>query len=77
MKIKNLQPVGFRDLSQSLIQNSRFLLEKGADFSGESVLQREFDLVGEVNQVKVQLAFSTNELRQRTTALLLLETENK
>ncbi|KAG7199173.1 hypothetical protein KM043_018052 [Ampulex compressa] len=51
--------------------------EKGADFSGESVLQREFDLVGEVNQVKVQLAFSTNELRQRTTALLLLQTENK
>lgn len=52
-------------------------LEKGADFSGESVVQREFDLVGKVNQVKVQLAFSTNELRQRTTALLLLQTENK
>ncbi|KAK2576796.1 hypothetical protein KPH14_005433 [Odynerus spinipes] len=51
--------------------------EKGADFSGESVLQREFDLDGEVKQVKVQLAFSTNELRQRTTALLLLQTENK
>ncbi|XP_061934180.1 axotactin isoform X2 [Apis cerana] len=51
--------------------------EKGADFSGESVVQREFDLVGKVNQVKVQLAFSTNELRQRTTALLLLQTENK
>ncbi|XP_043670095.1 neurexin-4 isoform X1 [Vespula pensylvanica] len=51
--------------------------EKGADFSGESVLQREFELEGEVKQVKVQLAFSTNELRQRTTALLLLQTENK
>ncbi|XP_015175863.1 PREDICTED: neurexin-2 isoform X7 [Polistes dominula] len=51
--------------------------EKGADFSGDSVLQREFDLEGEVKQVKVQLAFSTNELRQRTTALLLLQTENK
>ncbi|XP_066589237.1 axotactin isoform X2 [Prorops nasuta] len=51
--------------------------EKGADFSGESVLQREFDIMGQVNQVKVQLAFSTNELRQRTTALLLLQTENK
>ncbi|XP_076293920.1 axotactin isoform X4 [Lasioglossum baleicum] len=51
--------------------------EKGADFSGESVLQRDFELVGPVNQVKVQLAFSTNELRKRTTALLLLQTENK
>ncbi|XP_054010522.1 axotactin isoform X1 [Hylaeus anthracinus] len=51
--------------------------EKGADFSGESVLQREFDIVGEVSQVKVQLAFSTNELRQHTTSLLLLQTENK
>ncbi|KAJ8683559.1 hypothetical protein QAD02_019351 [Eretmocerus hayati] len=50
--------------------------EKGADFSGESVLQREFDLDGEVNQIKVQLAFSTND-RQRTSALLLLQTENK
>ncbi|XP_014478317.1 PREDICTED: uncharacterized protein LOC106746323 isoform X2 [Dinoponera quadriceps] len=51
--------------------------EKGADFSGESVLQREFELEGEINQVKVQLAFSTNELRQRTTALLLVQTDNK
>lgn len=51
--------------------------EKGADFSGESTLQREFELEGEVKQVKVQLAFSTNELRQRTAALLLLQTENK
>ncbi|KAH0947033.1 hypothetical protein HN011_011048 [Eciton burchellii] len=51
--------------------------EKGADFSGESVLQREFDLEGEVNQVKIQLAFSTNELRHRTTALLLVQTDNK
>ncbi|XP_012223178.1 axotactin isoform X2 [Linepithema humile] len=51
--------------------------EKGADFSGESILQREFELEGEVNQVKVQLAFSANELRQRTTALLLIQTDNK
>ncbi|XP_051168302.1 axotactin isoform X3 [Leptopilina boulardi] len=52
--------------------------EKGADFSGESVLQREFDLQGEVNEVKVQLAFSTTDNnRQRTQALLLLQTENK
>ncbi|KAK0082695.1 hypothetical protein PV325_009995 [Microctonus aethiopoides] len=51
--------------------------EKGADFSGESVLQRDFEFGGEVHQVKVQLAFSTNDLRQRTSALLLLQTENK
>ncbi|XP_074101561.1 axotactin isoform X2 [Cotesia typhae] len=51
--------------------------EKGADFSGESNLQRGFELEGEVKQVKVQLAFSTNDLRQRTSALLLLQTENK
>lgn len=30
-----------------------------------------------MKQVKVQLAFSTNDLRQRTSALLLLQTENK
>lgn len=32
--------------------------EKGADFSGESLLQRKFMLTGKVDQVKVQLAFS-------------------
>ncbi|XP_063977101.1 axotactin isoform X2 [Diachasmimorpha longicaudata] len=51
--------------------------EKGADFGGESLLQRGFELDGEVNQIKVQLAFSTNDLRQRTSALLLLQTENR
>ncbi|XP_078037835.1 axotactin isoform X3 [Augochlora pura] len=52
--------------------------EKGADFRGQSVLQREFDLVGPVNQVKVQLAFSTNEHHPtHNTTLLLLQTENK
>lgn len=53
-----------------------FNIEKGADFSGESVLQREFDLDGDVNRIKIQLAFSTND-KQRTSALLLLQTENK
>ncbi|KAF7992308.1 hypothetical protein HCN44_001633 [Aphidius gifuensis] len=51
--------------------------DKGADFSGESVLQRDFVLDGPVKQIKVQLAFSTNDLRQRTSVLLLLQTENK
>ncbi|XP_073968823.1 axotactin isoform X3 [Rhodnius prolixus] len=51
--------------------------ERGAGFSGESVLQRKFDLEGPVNQIKVQLAFSSSDTRQRNTALLLLQTENK
>ncbi|XP_046397067.1 contactin-associated protein-like 2 isoform X2 [Ischnura elegans] len=51
--------------------------EKGADFGGESVLQRKFQLEGPVNHVKVQLAFSSNELRHMNTVLLLLQTENK
>lgn len=51
--------------------------EKGADFSGESVLQRKFGLEGPVNQIKVQLAFSSSDDRQRNTVVLLLQTENK
>lgn len=50
--------------------------EKGADFNGESMLQRRFVLKGEVHEVKVQLAFSSNDLRKRYTVLLLLQTEN-
>lgn len=51
--------------------------EKGADFGGESVLLRNFTLEGEVNQVKVQLAFSSGDVRHRNTALLLMQTESK
>ncbi|XP_054286354.1 axotactin-like isoform X2 [Macrosteles quadrilineatus] len=51
--------------------------EKGADFSGESVLQRKFVLEGPVTQIKVQLAFSSGDDRQRNTVVLLLQTENK
>ncbi|KAG8223988.1 hypothetical protein J437_LFUL012091 [Ladona fulva] len=51
--------------------------EKGADFGGESVLQRKFQLEGPVKHVKVQLAFSSSELRHMNTVLLLLQTENK
>lgn len=50
--------------------------EKGADFSGESVLQRKFVLEGPVTQIKVQLAFSSSDKREKKTALLLLQTEN-
>ncbi|XP_039285775.1 neurexin-4 isoform X2 [Nilaparvata lugens] len=48
--------------------------EKGADFSGESVLQRKFPLEGPVYQIKVQLAFSSSDDRQRNAALLLIQT---
>ncbi|XP_034249744.1 contactin-associated protein-like 2 isoform X2 [Thrips palmi] len=51
--------------------------EKGADFGGESVLLRNFTVEGEVNQVKVQLAFSSNDARHRSTALLLIQTETR
>ncbi|KAJ9577003.1 hypothetical protein L9F63_006440, partial [Diploptera punctata] len=50
--------------------------EKGADFGGDSMLQRKYILEGPVNQIKVHLAFSTSDVRQRNTVLLLLQTEN-
>lgn len=51
--------------------------EKGADFSGESILLREYVLNGSVDHVKVQLAFSSMDVRQKNSVLLLLQTENK
>lgn len=51
--------------------------EKGADFGGESVLLRNFTVEGDVNQIKVQLAFSSNDARHRNTALLLIQTETR
>lgn len=50
--------------------------EKGADFSGESYLWREYILNGTVNYVKVHLAFSSMDMRQKNTVLLLLQTDN-
>ncbi|RZF31871.1 hypothetical protein LSTR_LSTR014199 [Laodelphax striatellus] len=54
--------------------NSSSKEEKGADFSGESVLQRKFPLEGPVNQIKVQLAFSSGDDRQRNAIILLIQT---
>lgn len=51
--------------------------EKGADFSGDTMLRRKFILNGSVDQIKVHLAFSSTDTRQRNTVLLLLQTENK
>ncbi|KAL0270939.1 UNVERIFIED_CONTAM: hypothetical protein PYX00_008205 [Menopon gallinae] len=51
--------------------------EKGADFSGESLLQRQFVLNGAVDMIKVQLAFSSSDIRERSTVLLLLQTDSR
>ncbi|XP_055383495.1 axotactin isoform X2 [Condylostylus longicornis] len=51
--------------------------EKGADFSGESILQRKFELNGPVNNVKLQLAFSSNDLRRTERVMLVLQTINE
>ncbi|XP_033242580.1 uncharacterized protein LOC108152614 isoform X2 [Drosophila miranda] len=48
--------------------------EKGADFSGESTLQRKFELSGRVNYVRLQLAFSSFDLRRANRIMLLLQT---
>lgn len=50
--------------------------EKGADFMGESSLQRKFTLTGKVDQIKVQFAFSGEDLRRASRVMLLLQTEN-
>ncbi|KAM7357468.1 axotactin isoform 3-T7 [Cochliomyia hominivorax] len=48
--------------------------EKGADFSGESTLQRKFELIGKVDYVRLQLAFSSLDLRRANRVMLLLQT---
>lgn len=51
--------------------------EKGADFSGESSLQRKFTLgTQKVERVKLQLAFSSGDLRRTSRVMLLLQSEN-
>ncbi|XP_030373394.1 uncharacterized protein LOC115623264 [Scaptodrosophila lebanonensis] len=48
--------------------------EKGADFSGESTLQRKFELPGRVHYMRLQLAFSSFDLRRANRIMLLLQT---
>ncbi|XP_060534792.1 axotactin [Cylas formicarius] len=50
--------------------------EKGADFNGEAILSRVYVLNGTVDHVKIQVAFSSVDVRQKSTVLLLLQTEN-
>jgi Laminin G domain len=51
--------------------------DKGAEFSGESGLQRKYVLVdGKIDQLKLQLAFSSGDLRRANRVMLLLQTDN-
>ncbi|XP_057659616.1 axotactin isoform X2 [Diorhabda carinulata] len=50
--------------------------EIGAEFNGESIIWREYILNGSVDYVKFQLAFSSVDISQKSTVLLLLQTEN-
>jgi hypothetical protein len=49
--------------------------EKGAEFSGESGLQRKYQLNGKIDQLKLQLAFSSGDLRRANRIMLLLQTD--
>jgi hypothetical protein len=50
--------------------------EKGAEFSGESGLQRNFILTGRIDSIKLQFAFSSNDLRRANRIMVLLQTES-
>lgn len=56
------------------------LEEKGAEFSGEAALQRKYILkssdTGKVDHVKLQLAFSSPDLRRVNRVMLLIQSEN-
>lgn len=50
--------------------------DKGAEFSGESGLQRKYSLTGgKIDQLKLQLAFSSGDLRRANRIMLLLQTD--
>ncbi|XP_066991342.1 axotactin isoform X2 [Anabrus simplex] len=51
--------------------------EKGAEFGGESMIQRKYNPEGPVTRVKVQLAFSSNDEADKRTLLLLLQTSTE
>lgn len=50
--------------------------EKGAEFSGESGLQRNFVLMGRIDSIKLQFAFSSGDLRRANRIMVLLQTES-
>ncbi|XP_058168365.1 axotactin [Anopheles ziemanni] len=50
--------------------------EKGASFSGEATLLRKLALAESVTSVRLQLAFSSNDLRRVNRVMLLLQSRN-
>ncbi|XP_055612368.1 axotactin isoform X2 [Uranotaenia lowii] len=50
--------------------------EKGASFSGEATLLRKFSLTERVEQIRLQLAFSSNDMRRANRVMLLLQSKN-
>lgn len=49
--------------------------DKGAEFSGESALQRKYMLTGKIDKLKLQLAFSSADLRRTSRVMLLLQSD--
>lgn len=49
--------------------------DKGAEFSGESGLRRKYQLTGKVDHLKMQMAFSTNDMRRAYRIMLLVQSE--
>jgi hypothetical protein len=51
--------------------------EKGAEFSGETGLHRKYLLADKkINKIKLQLAFSSQDVRRASRVMLLLQTES-
>lgn len=51
--------------------------ENGAEFSGESGLERKYALTGSrIDQLKLKLAFSSGDLRRANRIMLLLQTDS-
>lgn len=46
--------------------------EKGANFLGESIMQKKFTLDGKIEKIKLQLAFSSDDLRRTASRILFL-----
>lgn len=49
--------------------------DKGAEFSGESGLRRKYQIAGKVDHLKLQMAFSTNDMRRANRIMMLVQSE--
>lgn len=50
--------------------------DRGGEFSGEAGLKRKFEFTGSIDHIKLELAFSTGDLRRVPRMMLLLQTES-